>query len=266
VFSQGQRPSRWAALLASALVSTACAIALPAPASAVAACPPGKYCTDATGKYTLTVPPLPTTGILAAYRDCVWQVHVNFGDGSGADYVFEGEVGLSGSHTFPNYGEFHVTAALSNGYHRNAPTQMCPDYTQYATVLYRSPAEIAEAEAKEKQEQEEKEKSPGEKPNEAPGAGGQPIGSGGGRSTGQEEGTSGGSGPSHPILVWRSCSHNVYAHRVACRKARKVISGAQDKLSDRKSARVAGFQCHLTDDLRPISCRRGKGRVLGPLG
>ncbi len=45
-----------------------------------------------------------------------------------------------------------------------------------------------------------------------------------------------------------------------------MIEGAQEKLSHRKAARVAGFRCHLTNDLRPISCRRGKGRVLGPLG
>ena len=45
-----------------------------------------------------------------------------------------------------------------------------------------------------------------------------------------------------------------------------MIEGAQEKLSERRSAKVAGFRCHLTDELRPISCRRGKGRVLGPLG
>jgi hypothetical protein len=259
---------RRAATLAAGLALVGISAALFSPTRAAAACPAGAYCTDESGKYTLTVPPLPTTGILAAYRDCVWQVHVNFGDNSGADYVFEGEVGLSGSHTFPHYGEFHVTAALSNGYHKNAPTQACPDYTQYATVLYRSPSEIAEAEAKEKQEKEakeakekeEKEKSPPKEPTKNPGGTGGSNGSGG---TAEEEREK---GPSHPIHVWRNCSHNVYAHRVACKKAQKVIKEAQEKLSERKAAKVAGFRCHLTEDLRPISCRRGKGRVLGPLG
>jgi hypothetical protein len=250
----------------------ACALAaalLAAPASAVPKCPLGKYCTDDTGEYTLTVPPL--TGKpppFGTYAECVWQVHVTFGDGTFADYEFDGQVGLSGSHTFPHYGEFTVTAALSEG---EQPSHAeCPSVTQYAFVLYRSPAEIASAEALEKQEKEAKELKEKEAKDEKEKEEKEPVkspgGTGGSRESGDGTPEEREKGPSHPILLWRNCSHNVYSHRVACKKAQKVIEGAQEKLSHRKSAKVAGFRCHLTNDLRPISCRRGKGRVLGPLG
>ena len=239
-----------------ALVASA---ALLAPTGAAAACPAGSHCTNESGEYALTVPPLTGNPIFGAYADCVWQVHVDFGDGTGADYVFEGDKGLSGTHTFPQYGEYQVIAALSNGYHKNSPPATCPPYTEIVTVLYQDPSE-PETPPK----QEPKEEKPKEKPGGKPGGGS--TGSGGGKSGGQGGGEEGEAGGGHPISIWSSCSHGVYAHRVPCGKARRVIEGAQEKLADRSAARAAGFQCHLTKGLFPISCRRGKGRVLGPLG
>ena len=64
----------------------------------------------------------PLSGPLAAYADCVWQVHVDFGDSTSADYVFEGDKGLTGSHKFPSYGKYEVSFAISDGYHKNSPT------------------------------------------------------------------------------------------------------------------------------------------------
>ena len=86
------------AVLVTALALLTVVLLLSAP-RADAACPT-EYCTDASGGYTLTVEPL-SGPIFGPYADCVWQVHVSFGDGSSADYVFEGEKGLTGSHTFP---------------------------------------------------------------------------------------------------------------------------------------------------------------------
>jgi hypothetical protein len=47
-----------------------------------------------------------------------------------------------------------------------------------------------------------------------------------------------------------------------------VIAGAEEKLVKRRpSARVSGFSCKLDPGQpRPISCRRGKSRILGPPG
>jgi hypothetical protein len=250
---QGKKWFRRLAVLAPTVAACALAAALlAAPASAVPKCPLGKYCTDDTGEYTLTVPPL--TGKpppFGTYAECVWQVHVTFGDGTFADYEFDGQVGLSGSHTFPHFGEFTVTAALSEG---EQPSHAeCPS-AEALEKQEKEAKELKEKEAKEAKEKEEKEPAKS------------PLETGGSRESGDGTPEEGEKGPSHPILLWRNCSHNVYSHRVACKKAQKVIEGAQEKLSDRKAAKVAGFRCHLTNDLRPISCRRGKGRVLGPLG
>ena len=48
-------------------------------------------------------------------QDATGRSTSNFGDGTSADYVFEGEDGLPGSHTFPHYGEYHRAIRDSAG-------------------------------------------------------------------------------------------------------------------------------------------------------
>ena len=255
-------------MLAAALVLVASAASsLSSPARAQAECSLLTLCvtTDAGGTANLNVPPLSFIATykpeVIPYEDCVWEVvNVNFGDGSPeAVYFWDGSKGLTGSHTFPSPGEYPVTINATQGHHSESeaePPETCPDLLIPAKAVFPSPTPPpTETPAKPPKEEGKK-----------PGEGGHKPTGGGGNSNGQGEEGGGESGGGHSIVFWRGCSHNVYAHRVACKKARTVIDGAQEKLSGRNSAMVAGFRCHLTDDLRPISCRRGKSRVLGPLG
>jgi hypothetical protein len=248
-----------------ALALLTAALLLWAP-QASAACPT-EYCTDATGSYTLSVEPL-SGPIFGPYADCVWQVHVDFGDGTSADYVFEGEKGLNGSHKFPSYGKYEVRITISAGYHKNSPShESCPSLGKTAYVTFQDPAKVAEEEAKAKEEAEEAEEAPsgetpGEKSNGGPAAGGS---TGSGAGVGEEEGEFSGTRGAH---LWDRCPTGVYVHEVACGKARKVVARAKEKLvKRRRSARVSGFSCKLDPGRsRPISCRRGKSRILGPPG
>jgi hypothetical protein len=278
-------------VLATALVG-ACALSglLATAAGAVPACPEGKVCTDEAGKYVLNVPPLPTAPPYSAYRDCVWQVHVDFGDGTAADYTFEGEVGLSGSHTFPHFGEYHVAITLSHSYHKAEPTgPECLNPPQKATVLYRDPSKFAEEEAKEaaaraakeQREREERESAKAAKETEERevaresrereervareiAEGGKKPGGGPGGST-NGGGSAENGGGSNGVVFWTSCHHEIYAHRVACGKARSVVKSAATKLTKKGSAKVAGFSCRYDpSQIRPLTCRRGKSRIMGP--
>jgi hypothetical protein len=288
VFSFGKRVSGHLALLAAALIAACALSGLAAPAAgAVPACPEGKVCTDETGKYVLDVPPLPTAPPYSAYRDCVWQVHVDFGDGTAADYTFEGEVGLSGSHTFPHFGEYQVAITLSHSHHKAEPAgPECLNPPQKATVLYRNPSKYAEEEAKEAaaktakeqrvreeretakaaKELEEREVAREKQEREERAAHEKPKGTGS-RSGGDsgEEGGSKEAGGSTGIVFWTDCHHEIYAHRVACGKARSVVKSAGAKLTKKGSAKVAGFSCRYDpSQIRPLTCRRGKSRITGP--
>lgn len=279
----GNRVRGRLAVLVAVLVGTGALIALGPPAAGAAPpCPQGKVCTDNNGFYELAVPPLPDEGIYGAYRDCVWHVHVDFGDGSSADYIFEGEVGLSGSHTFPHYGEYAVVITLSDSHHKANPTGAeCLNPPQHATVLYRDPSKFAEEEqseaaakaaaeqrereerqaAKEKREREAQEaakkrqekearekKREGERGSTAPSTG-----------SGSEEGGKGGGG------FWTTCRRAIYAHKVPCAKAQRVIAHAGKRLTRRGSTKVSGFSCRFDPDRsRPLGCRRGPSRILGP--
>lgn len=263
----------------------ACALSASS-ASATPPCPKEKVCTNDAGFFELHVPPLGTEGLEGLYRDCVWQVHIDFGDGTTANYVFEGEKGLSGSHTFPHYGEYAVAITLHNSYHKPNPTgSECVNPPKTATVLYRDPSKFAEEEAqeakvkaeqeaKEREAREAKEAAKAQKEREAA----QELkeleekqakaraerekkqgGSGSGTGTGGE----GGGG--NAVAYWASCKHRVLAHEVACGKAQNVIGAAARKLTERGSAKVAGYSCsYVPSRSRPLSCRRGKSRALGP--
>jgi hypothetical protein len=269
-----------------AVATCAIGVALLAPAGA-SACPAGKYCTDANGVYELIVPSLEGP-VYGPYRSCVWEVHVDFGDGTKEDLIFEGEKGITRSHKFPSYGTYTVRFMLTNGMRTDANPAPCPNYPQEVTVLYQSPAEIAEEAArlkaeqeareqqqrekkaaeeaqkqKEKEEREAREKAAREKSGGSGGSGGGSGGSGGGSG-----GPGGGEGqPGTPTASgWKDCGGKVSARGVACPKAHRVIRKARPKLDRNRSARVLGFSCHAvgTSHAR-IACRRGKSRVLGPL-
>jgi hypothetical protein len=249
---------RRTATLAAGLVLAAATASLLAPTRAEAACPT-KLClnTDAGGTVHLEVPPLSVVAFfypeVAPYEDCKWDVvNVEFGDGSPKEtYVWDGTKSFVGSHTFPSPGVYTVQINATQGHHQPSG-EPCPDFPVTATVTYPVPPPPP------------KEKPP--ESSETPTGNGQrPGGSNGsgGSSTAEEEREP---GPSHPNLIWRLCGSDVYAHRVACAKARRVVKGALEKLSGPGSARVAGFRCRLNPDQpRPISCRRGTSRILGPL-
>ena len=72
-------------------------------------------------------------------------------------------------------------------------------------------------------------------------------------------------GPGGSTVFWKSCGGEIYAHGVACKKGRKVIKGAAQKLVGRRTGQVAGFTCHLNPAaIRPIACRRGPRPGPGP--
>jgi hypothetical protein len=264
-------------MLATLPLAAVLAAALIAPSTA-AACPQGGYCTDSSGTYELVVPPFPTEGIYGQFHDCVWNVHVEFGDGESADYVFEAEKGLSGSHTYPHYGRYTASFTASNGYHKNNPGETCPGKTESFFVYWQSAQEIAEEEAltkaekeaKEQKEAEEKAAIEAQKQKEREEREARERAArerfGGGTGGSGSEGSSGGGGQTGPVY-WRTCRGRIQVHGVGCSKARKVIGRARRKnLYEGGPQEILGFACHLTGT-RPaqISCRRGKRRVLAPL-
>jgi hypothetical protein len=277
MFLSGRRAFRRATLLATLPVAAVLGAAILAPSSALA-CPSGGVCTDSNGVYELVVPPLPSTGFYAEYRDCIWNVHVDFGDKTSEDLVFKGEEGISGTHTFPEYGKYQVTITLTGGYHQNSPThEPCPNPIQSATVYYQTPQQIAaeeaqlkaEEEAKEKKQAEEKAAAEAKKQTEREEREAREKAAeerfGGGTGNSSSEGSSG-AGPAGPAY-WLACHGTIQVHGVGCPKARKVIGRARRKnLYAGGPQEILGFSCHLTGTRPPqISCRHGKSRVLAPL-
>jgi hypothetical protein len=225
--------------------------AMPAPAVATPPCPV-EYCTDSTGRYELVVPPLSTYPVLKQYADCIWAVHVDFGDGSGEDLVFDASVGLTASHVFPTPGfTYKVQVQLTEGHH-GAGAEPCFDYNRKAEVRYRTPAEEEEKEDEtpapwEVIKQESIVPVPVQVAPDAqtPTPFAEPALPG-----------------STPVAFWRHCRGGVRTHGVACRKGRLVIDRAGEKLARGGSGPVAGFNCRLTSV--SVVCRKGADRVLGP--
>jgi hypothetical protein len=266
------------ALLATVPVAAVLGAGLLMPASA-AACPSGAYCTDSSGKYTLTVPPLPTTPPFGEYRTCEWDVRVDFDDGTIGNYKFNGQLGLTESHKFPTYGEYLVESELKYGHRTDGSTAECPDYRPpLARVLYQSPQQIeaeekltqAEKEAKEKKEAEERAAKEAKKQKEREErearekAAEEKLGGGSGDSG--SEVPSGSGTPTAPSF-WLTCRGRIQVHGVGCAKARKVIGRARRKnLYQGPPQEILGFTCHLTGTRPPqIACRHGKRRILASL-
>lgn len=283
MFSSGRRTSGRVALLATVPVAAILGAGLLMPASA-AACPSGAYCTDSSGTYTLTVPPLTGQPIVGQYASCEWDVRVDFDDGTIGNYKFNGELGIpepgkpAPSHKFPEYREYLVEFALSNGHRTDGSTNECPDYRPpFARVLYQSQKQIeeeetltqAEKEAKEKKEAEERAAREAKKQKEREEREARERAAkeklGGGSGSPAPEGSTGGETQTLPAF-WRSC-HRIQVHGVGCAKARKVVGRARRKnLFEGGPQEILGFSCHLTGT-RPaqISCHRGKRRILAPL-
>ncbi len=276
MFLSGRRAFRRGALLATLPVAAVLGAGLLLPSSA-AACPSDGVCTNSSGEYTLTVPPL-SGPVYGPYASCEWDVHVDFHDGTTADYVFNGEVGISKTHTFLPYGRFRVEIKLSNGHRTDASTEECPNVPLSATVYHQSPQEIAEEEqrvkeekeAKEKKEQEEKTAKEAKKQKEQEEREARERAAqekfGGGTGGSGSEGSSGGGGQTGPAY-WQTCRGRIQVHGVGCAKARKVVGRARRKnLFEEGPQEILGFTCHLTGT-RPaqISCRHGKRRILAPL-
>ncbi len=221
--------------------------------------------TNSGGVATINVPPLSLVAKfkpeLAQYEDCIWEkVEVNFGDGSG---IFETEwdasQGLQGSHTFPAPGEYHVQIETNEGRHATKPPSPCPDLVINARVIYPTPPPPP------KEEMPPPQPPPKEKPKkeqESPSRGSGAAGPGGGSGSGQAPTETNSVGAAQ---YWRSCRGSVDAHRVGCEMAERLIGRARRRLSGHRSVLVAGFRCHLDGDrVRPVSCRRGERRAIGP--
>lgn len=117
-------------LIVSFLAFASGAMPASAPATASATCSAGvNLCTDenGTGSYTLTRQP-------GDKSDCIWNIHVDFGDGSGGDYLFNGAP-LIVSHTYARPGRYTVRGSASGG-HSPSAKWTCPDYSVAATVEY----------------------------------------------------------------------------------------------------------------------------------
>jgi hypothetical protein len=244
-----------------------------APGHAAAACPEGvDFCgtTNQQGTYVLYIPPFsvlskfPGYEELAALEDCVWEVGVEFGDGSpGEVYTFDAAIGLTGSHTFPQPGTYFVEVHAREGKHAGSE-EPCPDFDQTAGITYPEPPP-----------QEEPEEPQPPDPPDPPGPQNPPTGDPA-DATPADPMT--GLGPSPNTTTrssfWRSCGAGVRTHRVGCRRGRRVIRRAASAIarqpasfSGRLPGRAMGFACRLRlTPSREIACRRGSRRVLAPAG
>jgi hypothetical protein len=259
------RQRRRALLAALSVLLTAFAV-LSSPTPTAAACPEEfDLCgtTNKQGTYFLQIPSfsflsqIPGYEELAALEDCVWEVEVDFGDGSPNEtYTFDASIGLSGSHTFPAPGTYIVHVQAREGVHAGSG-EACPDFDQTAAITYPEPPPPPPLEP------------PGEDPPETPAepsGGTTPPPSGG---AGPEP------GPAQPALRprWRRCGGEVLAKDVGCRKARKVIRRASKLLGRLPAAfggwlpeRAAGFRCRLRHTpTAELACRHGGRRIIAPL-
>jgi hypothetical protein len=226
--------------------------------------------TNSGGVATINVPPLSIVASLKPevkeFEDCIWEaVEVDFGDGSPIEVVYwDASKGLSGSHAFPGPGEYHVQIETNEGWNADSATKppaSCPDLVIKAKVIYPTPPPPREEAPPPKPPTEREEEKPSEREGPSKGSGG---GGGGGGGSGSGQGPvqtqpAGGNG------YWHGCAGSVYAHRVGCHKARTVIGVARSRLTGHRAVRVAGFRCRLDrDPIRPVSCRRGAQRAIGP--
>ena len=228
------------------------AVATLAPsAGAAKPCPAGYYCTDSSGKYVLEVPPLTYNPFLSEYADCVWKVHVDFGDGTSEDYVFDASVGLSGEHVFPTRGEtYAVQIQLREGAHSKSE-EPCPDYGLGAQVRYRTAAEEAD-------DPSETPTGPPLVPTDPGGAPPAPVAADGVIPNFEQPSTD-------SARYWKRCRGGVYAHLVRCRKARAIARAAGAKLTRPGTTQAMGFSCRLPrGPLQSIACKRGEQSVLAP--
>jgi hypothetical protein len=233
------------------LATLAGVAALPARAGATAPCPV-EYCTDSTGKYELVVPPLTNLPIVGnAYADCVWNVHVDFGDGTSEDLVFDASTGLTGSHVFPPTRgvTYSVEVHLTQGRHTGSG-ESCTDFEKTALVRYRTAAE------------EEGGTPPPWEVIKQEGIVPAPLALAPVTLIPNPYTQPSFPAGSKPVSFWRRCRAGVRTHGVDCRKGRRVIGRASDRLARRRDASVAGFDCLLT--AISIVCRRGTDRILGP--
>jgi hypothetical protein len=258
-------------MLAALPVAAVFAAVMIAPSSA-AACPSGGYCTDSEGVYQL-VPPFPPTG---EFEDCVWEMHIEWGDGKSEALEFEAQKKLS--HAYPHFGKYIATVQVSNGHHKNKPAETCPGEKESYSVYWQTAEEIKEEEARVKVEKEAQEKKEAEESAAAEAQrqkereereareqlARERLGANGGGGPG---GSSGGGGGQTAPAFWHSCRARVQVHGVGCKKARRVIGHARRRnLLEEGPQEVLGFTCRLTNSLpHRISCRRGKSRVLAPL-
>jgi hypothetical protein len=239
------------AIIGAALALLSAAAIFAPSASATKPCPKGHYCTDPSGEYVLEVEPIsPNNLLLGAYADCVWDAHVEFGDGTSGDYVFDAAVGITGSHVFPTPGTtYTVVVDLSDGHHGQTKDP-CPDYSRSAKVLYRTPAEEAD------------DPPPwvpidqgGTVPPLIPVAPATQIPN---PWTAQPPPTP------ESNAYWRSCGGGVLTHLVTCKKGRRVAKAASGRLTRPGTAQVNGFTCRLRGSQQSAVCRRGEQIVRAP--
>ena len=208
--------------------------------------------TNEAGAYRLVLTPGLIALIKPEIADCTWSIEGDLGDGTGmrAYPDFNAEVGIEQEFSFPTPGVFHAQIYARNGTHNQPPNGPCPVVHIEISVTF--PAPVVPA-------------PPPEPP--AKSGGGKSGGSGktkAGGNAGPQAGKGGAAGPG--LVYWRSCKGGFFAHRVSCGKGRKVIDAALGKLTGRGTASAQGFSCSLRPNrVRPLSCSRGKSRLLGPL-
>jgi hypothetical protein len=238
------------AIIVAVLIAVGAAVMPPPQAGAAKPCPID-YCTDPSGEYVLEVPPL--GGFLEAYADCVWNAYVDFGDGTSQVYVFDASVGLTGSHVFPTAGvTYTVVVILREGAHAQGG-EPCPDYSQSAEVLFRTPAEEADDPPPNKPIDEG-----GTVPDLTPVA---PDG----QTPNPWTAPAGDEPSAEATRYWRRCRGGVHTHLVSCRKARRVARAAIARLARPGNVQAGGFACRLPPGVvRSIVCQRGEQSILVP--
>jgi hypothetical protein len=230
-----------------AALALLCAAAVLAPSAGATKPCPIEYCTDSSGEYVLEVPPL--TKLYPPYADCIWNVHVDFGDGTDEEYLFDAAIGMTGSHVYPTPGTtYTVVAVLSNGHHGQTKDP-CLDYSLSGEVLYRTPAEEAD--------------DPPFVPTDQGGTVPPLLPVAPYTVTPNAWTPTPTPPPPTPAAAtyWLQCHGGVLTHLVSCRKGHKIAKAASGRLTRSGTAQVIGFTCRLRSP-RSTVCRRGEQRVL----